>query len=194
MWPQQFSPYIQWLALAMRLYLKCATTTHKPSSFHHCPLRMPPSYEPGPSWPAGPGGGVLICQTRAFLLQHTCSFHSKRHTGRSGTEEALWYSLDRWSVVLTGKATAVWQPERSLQGQEGKWTEPCFRLCIPRLIESTPKQRYPCGTKNSGQVDRNWNNGNHTSPITKTAQQLCRDPILVRIKPAKCWLVFRSPH
>lgn len=50
------------------------------------------------------------------------------------------------------------------------------------------------GPKNSGQVDNNGNNDNHTSPITKIAKQLCRDPISVRIRPVKWWLVFRSAH
>lgn len=66
-------------------------------------------------------------------------------------------------------------------------------------VHTKPQKAYQnrdisAGPKNGGQVDSNWNNGNHTSPITKIAKQLCRDPISVRMKSVKCWLVFRSAH
>lgn len=108
----------------------------------------------------------FVCGTVVWLTS-TTSFHSKRHyTNKSEP----WKTQDGRSfvvftvrsVVLSGKATTLLQAEWTLQGQGGKWTEPCFRLCKPSLREHN-KTKISMLDQKTGQVDSNWNNGNHTS-------------------------------
>lgn len=95
-------------------------------------------------------------------------------------------------MLLTGKPTAG----RGNSPREERATEPRFRLdCTEYTVP--PKKADQCKsylskTKTGGRVDHNGNNGNYTTSITKIAKQPCSDPISARIKPVKCWLVFRK--
>lgn len=121
--------------------------------------------------------GILIWQTIPFLCATQLSGllqppHStakdtthweqtRKSPGRSRTEEALWYSLyGQW--FCQEKPLLYWRQSELSKGREANG-QSLASDCANQASESTPKQRYPCWMKKTGQVDSNWNNGNHTS-------------------------------